>query len=319
MKKKAIWIGWERHRRSQSLSKELAIPIHEVIFPGRSIKRYIRSSFKTLEIIKSNKPDVIFFQNPSIALALLLVLTKYYHKAKLVMDAHNAGVYPLEGRFKLLQALARWLIRGVDLTIVTNSHLAEIVKEVGGEFFVLSDPIPKISCADRKCSYPKEYILFICTWAEDEPYIEVLEAIRSLSKLDIDLRVTGKAPDSIVHRFKDRNIILEGFVSEKNYEALLCNAKLVIDLTTRSNCLVCGAYEAAAVGRPAILSDDKTTREVFSNGFVFTKNNEHDIARVIEESINLVPDLEDKINDFRDDYSSRLNSDLTKLKNHVGI
>jgi hypothetical protein len=46
----------------------------------------------------------------------------------------------------------------------------------------------------------------------------------------------------------------------------------VIDLSTRERCLLCGAYEAVAAGKPMILSRTRTLMDYFTRGAVFTDN-----------------------------------------------
>src|SRR5690606_17758823 len=46
---------------------------------------------------------------------------------------------------------------------------------------------------------------------------------------------------------------------------------LVLDLTLKPNCLVCGAYEALAAHRPMVLSDNPATVDLFGKVAVFPR------------------------------------------------
>lgn len=322
MNSNAVWISWETHTRSRSLSNALSIPIYEIVVSGNRLYRYVVSIMKTFRLMGKKNPEVIFFQNPSIVLALILVLTRFIHKKKLIMDAHNAGVFPLEGRYRSLLIISRWLIQKVDLTIVTNNELAKVVSTLGGVAYIITDPIPELHCdSEEKESgrYPKGYILLICTWADDEPYNEVIKAMERLNYLEIELRITGNPPLEISRKLFNENIILEGFVSRRKYESLVCNSKLIIDLTTRKYCLVCGAYEAAAAGKPCILSDDKMARSVFRGGYLFTKNTEEAIAKSVENALNSLPTLEQKMRQFKLEYDSIMNKSIKEFKKTLNI
>ncbi len=54
-----------------------------------------------------------------------------------------------------------------------------------------------------------------------------------------------------------------------------------MDLTTRDNCLVCGAYETVAVAKAGILSDSTVNREYFDKGFVYCDNSASGITQAI--------------------------------------
>lgn len=321
MNESAIWVSWETHRRSRSLAKALRVPIFEIVKDGNPVIRYVHSILETTKLFNDRKIRTIFFQNPSIVLSLLLVLTRPIHKKKLVMDAHNAALFPFEGRYKLFQLIAGTIIRKVDVVIVTNRLLSDIVVGLGGNPWIISDPLPKIEKSRNSNRFwhdKRDFILLICTWAKDEPYDQVIKAMQFLVDLNIDLRITGKAPDSI-RDVLPGNIILEGFVSYDYYDILISNAKVVVDLTTRESCLVCGAYEAASVGRPCILSDDPVAREVFRGGYLFTNNNAKDIAKKIRESLKSISSFERQMADFKENYEKENLENVAKLKSFFGL
>ena len=83
---------------------------------------------------------------------------------------------------------------------------------------------------------------------------------------------TGNVPD---------NVSLTGFLDEPEFERRLAASSAVLDLTTRADCMVCGAYEAVAVQVPVILSDNEPTRRYFHQGAVFTDNSAESIANCI--------------------------------------
>ena len=59
----------------------------------------------------------------------------------------------------------------------------------------------------------------------------------------------------------------------------------VIDLSTRERCLLCGAYEAVAAGKPMILSRTQTLMDYFTRGAVFTDNRVSDLPHSIRNAI----------------------------------
>jgi glycosyltransferase involved in cell wall biosynthesis len=81
------------------------------------------------------------------------------------------------------------------------------------------------------------------------------------------------------------NVHLLGFVDEGFYFSLLKDCDFTIDLTTRVDCLVCGAYESVSAGKPVLLSDTKPQRAYFNQGAVFCKTNPAGIKAGVDEML----------------------------------
>ena len=91
---------------------------------------------------------------------------------------------------------------------------------------------------------------------------------------DLHLQVTGnphKIGLSVAQRAPP-NVHFTGFLADEDYWQLLRSADAIIDLTSKADCLVCGAYEALALGKPMLLSDNTASRELFGEGAVLTDN-----------------------------------------------
>lgn len=283
MNNSSCWITWEIQPRNRSMSAAIGVPLYELLSNKPRIIRYLELSIKTLMIVSKKDIKIIYVQNPSIVLSFLAAIIKIFTSKIVVVDAHNAGIHPAEGKSYALKRIVAFICRTVDLTIVTNEELAKDVRTMGGTPFVLPDPIPSYEPSFFE-SDPAPYFLFICTWADDEPYKEVLEAAKNLES-ELNIFITGNFRKKLSAADLSeipRNINLLGFVSEQDYLKYLSNALATIDLTTRENCLVCGAYESLALSKPGILSDTTCARETFPSGFVFTLNNSQDIARSID-------------------------------------
>jgi glycosyltransferase involved in cell wall biosynthesis len=196
--------------------------------------------------------------------------------------------------------LARFIQRHADLTIVTNQPLKEHVDGHGGRAFVLPDRIPRIPEGERRSLKGRINILFICTYAVDEPFRAVFEAARDLPE-DVfiyvtgDFRKKGLDPASL-----PKNVVLTGFVSEEEYISLLRSVDATIDLTTRENCLVCGAYETVAVEKALILSDTRALRDYFHKGAVYAANTREGIQQAIEDACARREHLKDEVKELKE-------------------
>ncbi len=296
-----IWITWEKHRRSESLSRELGMRLFCFDRRGGRLARYAVATWRTLRTLVRERPTLIFVQNPSLVLALLAVEVGRWTAVPVIVDAHNAGIEPPGSPAPLLRRLADRAIRRAAVTIVTNQGLALRVRERGGRPVVLPDPLPLLSSAAPLKPPPRgATVLFVCSWATDEPYLEV---IRAASLLDPSVRVfiTGNSKGR-EREYGERlppNVILTGYLDDDDYLSLLHASDVVVDLTTRENCLVCGAYEAVAAGKPLIVSDTVALRDWFSRGTLYTSNAAADIAAQIRRALEQQDALTSEMRGFQ--------------------
>ena len=135
--------------------------------------------------------------------------------------------------------------------------------------------------------------------------------------------ITGrlKPQDEALRQSAPPNVTFTGFVPEDRFIGLLHAATVVMDLTTRDNCLVCGAYEGVAAGKPLILSDSRATREYFSRGVVYTDNTPESIEQCLREALADRSRLAQEVAQLRtrlvDDWSRRseiLKREIAKLR-----
>jgi glycosyltransferase involved in cell wall biosynthesis len=322
---KMAWITWESQVRNRSLSRSVGAELFELAEDKPRLLRYFLLTLKTIPILFRKKYKVIFTQNPSIFLSLLNVLAAKITGKIAIVDAHNSGIYPASGKHRALTVLNDFVLRNANCVIVSNSALATAILEKKGKPVVLPDPIPLIEqgVAIGLPEGANLSFLFICSWADDEPFMEVIEAARSLPHYS--LYVTGKYQKRLSPEFVSRlpdNITLTGYIPDRDYEQLLQRVDVAIDLTTRENCMVCGAYEAAATGTPAILSDHVVNRSYFKPGYIFTRNDKQGIAAAMQEAEGSIATLKVDIKHFSEQAKDAWEKDkdcfLAELASTVG-
>jgi glycosyltransferase involved in cell wall biosynthesis len=289
---RSIWIAWEKHRRTESVSAMLGARLYAFDTRASRWLRYPRFVSRTLGVLAQERPRVLFVQNPSILLTAMAMALRPIFRYRLVVDAHNAGVYAFEEEQKYTAWLLPTLHRHADLTIVTNEIVAGIVRRNGGAAYILPDPLPDLGspvvrqrAGDRPADGGADarfVVTFICSYAGDEPFREVFLAARRLPD-DVVIYVTGNAGKLTAQdrELAGPRVILTGFLSEGDFLARLRDSDLIMDLTTFDDCLVCGAYEATALEVPMVLSDTPALRRHFRDGAVFVANSERDIAEGI--------------------------------------
>lgn len=301
---KRIWITWLNQRRNKELSKSLRCTLYEFQYNGSRLLRYIFLSIKTIKIINSQTPTIIFAQNPSLLLPILLLLVRNFFRFKLVVDAHNAGLAPLEGKYATLNNLARIVQRKSDLTLVSNSALRDIVRANGGRAFVLPDKIPYIPQKNGIPLRGDYNFLLVCSFSRDEPISQAISAMSELSET-IFLYISGNYSkiESSLTDIPD-NVIFTGFVSDEEYFNLLHSVDGVLNLTYRDNCLLCGAYETVSVGKPLILSNKTALKNYFNRGAVFVENTKKGIKKGILEIVEDGERLCNEAEELRKELSS---------------
>jgi glycosyltransferase involved in cell wall biosynthesis len=210
-------------------------------------------------------------QNPSLVLCAFVLGWRAITRPKpiVIIDAHNEAVEPFVNKSRLIRAVARWEIRSADFTIVTNRFLADKVTVLGGRSLVLPDPLPEVAPATSYALKPGEpvRVLVVATYAKDEPIVAILEAAKQLLG-QFEFKFTGnfrKLPEAVLATAPP-NVAFLGFLRDDEYWSAMRDAHAVLDLTLMDDCLVCGAYEAVALGRPMVLSDTRALTEYFRQG-----------------------------------------------------
>lgn len=283
-----VWVTWERHRRTRELAKRLNVPLYEILTSKSGIRRYLSLTPRTAAILFRTRPRLLIVQCPSLVLGVVAVLMKVLLRFDLVVDAHNEAVEPYSAKGPVPRILSRIILRYADFAIVTNGYLVPKVEEHGGRPLVLPDPLPDLSLPEDVETHDSERVrvVLIATFAGDEPVATIFSAVGRMAD-QIELFVTGddrRLPEHLRARLP-MNVTLTGFLSDEAYIRLLASADFVIDLTTKNHCLVCGAYEAVALGVPMVLTDDPATREHFSRGAVYTAPDVDAIERALGQAI----------------------------------
>jgi glycosyltransferase involved in cell wall biosynthesis len=281
----ALALTWLDHRRTKELCAGLDIELLVLTTKLRGALRYLVLNARTLALLARRRPEVLLVQNPSLILAALAVAARGVLGYRLIVDAHNEAVVPFINRQWWVARLSRWVIRRADLTIVTNRQLAEVVERCGGRPFTLPDRIPAPPSAQAQAQARALSgafnVVLIATFAPDEPVAEVLDAVRGT---EVELYVTGdhRKLDQGIVATAPQNVRFTGFLNDEDYWSLLRSADAILDLTLMDDCLVCGAYEALALGKPMLLSNNSASVELFGDSAVFTNNTAADIRQALE-------------------------------------
>jgi glycosyltransferase involved in cell wall biosynthesis len=240
-------------------------------------------------------------------LAALACICKYFFTYFLVVDRHTTFLldkdYKNTPRLFFFKLLNRLTIRHADITIVTNSLLADMVKGLKGTPYTLPDMIPALVKTKKVELKARHNILMITSFGIDEPVQDVLMAMKDFSHDEVCLYVTGdyKKLDESILNLAPPNVIFTGFLDEQDYINMLFSCDAIMVLTTASACMLCGCYEAVSANKPLITSDKDVLREYFTDA-VFVDNTAPGISVGIK-----------KILDNKDHYRERIESLKVRL------
>lgn len=281
----AVALTWFAHRRTESLCRRFGWSYWVIETRSTGLVRYLRLAPRTILRLARMRPQVLVVQNPSLVLTTLCVLLRPFFRYRLVVDAHNEAVRPFAFRNAPLLWLSRLCLRRADVTIVTNEALAHVVQAAGGTPFVLPDPLPEPPPGPAAGeSHAGLTVAVISTFAADEPLEEIVSAASRLQGA-AEFSITGnlRRLRQSLREQASANVKFTGFLAESEYWALLRNCDVVIDLTLKPDCLVCGAYEAVAVGKPVILTDSTASRAWFGDAAIYVHNDADSIARALRD------------------------------------
>lgn len=316
----AIWITWEKQRRNREIAKRIGVVLYEWSYIDKIENRIVKYLFglaKTSFLLFNLKPSIVFCQNPSIILSVFVCLISRIFLFRVIVDTHNAGLFPAGGRYKILLRISKLIQRLAFLNIVTNTKLKYYVEKNGGKAFVLPDPIPEFSEMPIQTFEHPFTILFICSFADDEPYENVFSAADIIGDL-YHMYVTGNyKKKSINPKVIPTNVTLLGYISETEYVKMIHSVDITIDLTDRENCLLCGAYESVAAEKPMVISNTEVLREYFDKGAVYTDNTACDIALSIKKAQNEFVRLKNEIQQLKIEKQGKWTEKMEKLKKTV--
>ena len=301
---RSLWVTWSVHRRTTGLCAAWDVPLHIIHCRRTGALRWVERALRTLGLLWRTRPEILFVQNPSLALTTLAALSRRVFGYYLVVDAHNEGVRPFFRQGRLVHRLTRRLLGTADATIVTNAALAKDVLAAGGRPLVLPDSLPEPELPARAPAIERApfRVAVISSFKADEPVAAILAAAAKLSDVSFDF--TGDA-----RRFRHgnglpTNVRLTGYLTDRAFWKLLSQSTVICDLTLKPDCIVCGAYEALSLAKPMILSDNPGTRHIFGSASVLTDNTPDSIASAIRTAIAERSRLAGSARALRDAYAA---------------
>lgn len=317
---KIVFIVWRPYcRRGEVLAKKFSAEFYRIHYfryrtPIIAPIKYILQAIKTLFILLSAKPDVVFSINPPIFCVLAAYIYCKSLGKRYVIDSDTGAFYrPWTSR--TLLPLQKFLCRNAITTVVTNNHLAAVIRSWRGNSFVLEDCIPEFSGVMNTNRENGFHMTLINTFSSDEPTSNFIEAAKMFPA--ITFYITGDLSHAGETLLKNRtdNIIFTNFLPEDKYISLLANSDIIAVLCTENYTLNCGAYEAIALDKPLILSDWQILKDYFKTGTVFVDNSTQGIVEGISRAIAQKDQLLSQIVELKSTLNKEWEVKFSRLRN----
>ncbi len=283
--------------------------------------RLLLSSFMTLREVFRSRWCVIFSQYPSLPLNLLLSFCSIFSSFKFVVDAHNVAIEDFQKSASLRGRLVAWVFSRADHIVVSNSALVSKLGKYADKALVLADRLPQIEPSSKPSlvDNTEMAVTLIASFAPDEPIEEFIKGFNKAKLADgTKLFVTGRRSRAGgLIGFESERVVFTDFLGEGEFEALIQHSILLVDLTTREDCLVCGAYEALSVEVPILLSSSEALRTTFPLGTVFSNNSQSDFSEALEHFFEDVAGYKERIGSMKEDFALVWQEQFEKISNKI--
>lgn len=254
--------------------------------------RYVIAAVRTMTYLVRRRPQAVIVTNPPVFAALVALPYTLITGVPLLLDSHPTSFGAKEHvTSQRLLPIHRWLARRAVSTLVTTDDWVRTVEGWGARSDIVHEaPIAWTASSDGSAAGGRPTILFVGTFAGDEPVSEVLAAAASLPHADFvvtgDLR---RCPED--RRAKaPGNVRFPGFVPPEEYRQLVEAADVILTLTTEPTSIMRAAYEAIYAGKPLVTTDWPALREVFPYA-VHVANTATEISAGLHDALACLDEL----------------------------
>jgi len=279
------FITWYPYcRRSDALAQQIGARSHLVHYlrfkvPWLAPIKYILQTLKTLAILIRERPSQVLVASPPVSAPFVIWLFSRVFDYLFIIDAHSGAFQHVRWTWSL--PTQRFLARRALATVVTNEHLASVVRSWGARAELVQDLALDLDPDGAMISRGGFHAVLVCTYSVDEPVAEVLEAAKLLPQVTFSFTGDPAYMSASLRQNLPANVRLTGFMPDEEYLALLRGADIVISLTKEDHTMQRGGYEAVALGKPLITSHWPLLREVFARGTVHVDNSPQAIVSAI--------------------------------------
>jgi glycosyltransferase involved in cell wall biosynthesis len=293
-----------------------------------AIIRYLIQSYRTLRVLRKEKADIIYVQNPPIFAPMLVWFYCLGAKSKLAIDSHTAAFW--DKKWRIFFPLFKFISRKAILNTCHNYKNLEILKKWKIEPALsvqfenpkydierLKSPLEnnELNQILASASLP---ILMVNRFAGDDEWQTVVETARLMSEATFFL--TGDPALARPKIKKDQlpaNVVLTGYLPHEEFLKLMAGCRAVLALTSRKDTVLWSVREAMALIKPLVVTDSEALRHYFSTFAVFSRPLPEELKAKINEAINNEAKIKENIQIFLKKDAWRRAEDIAKIKDFL--
>jgi glycosyltransferase involved in cell wall biosynthesis len=259
------------------------IPRHAALLP----LRYLLCGVRTWQLLRRRRPRLALVITPPV-LAPAVVWSWAGRRARpFVVDCHTDTFH--DRRWRWAQPLLRRICRSARAVLVHTEEALEVLETWDVRGLMLPDDVPDGSEADRLPQHSRPTVLVAGGLNVDEPVAEVLEAARHVPEVEVRLTGDPRGVPTGLREGAPANVTFTGFLPYGRFLGEMVAADVVAVLSTDPHIMNRGAFEAAGLGRPLLLSDIPGLRQRFGMGARYVPNSPERIATAFRQALAETP------------------------------
>jgi hypothetical protein len=314
-------IAWVREdSRSSSIARALGGEARTFYDLGLHPKplvplRYLLSAVRTVAYLIRRRPRAVMVQAPPVPAVAIVWAWSRLARAPLLIDSHPASFGTEDARAdRMMRPLLAWLVPRSAGCLVTTPRLGEQISQWGGRPIVVHEaPMPWGERIRQRGRSGGRRVLFVCTFAPDEPLMQTLEAAAQLP--DVTFAITGdlrRLPEA-ARIAAPENVQWVGYLSANDYVTALEQADVVMSLTERAESVARSAHEGVDALRPMVISGGPHMRDLFPYA-VFVENDAGSVAAGVAEALRRCEELSERAIDARSVQHRRWREQLSDIQ-----
>ncbi len=242
--------------------------------------RYLFLALKTFRVLRRERPNGVFAQNPPIFCPLVVIAARRATSFKLIVDHH--AVWSIKSirepiLSQIIAGLEKFVVKRADANITPNDNWTREFRTMGARnAFTYHDFLEK-KTSDKKVSLsikdrlpPHRFLVIAAHGGHPEELLEEeVAAVRGLS--DYVLVITGRR-DKIGQRLAklnlSGNVVYAGYLDQADYESLKRDADVALSLSKEPNTVPHALHEFLSYGTPTVVLKDDLLRSIFDGAIV---------------------------------------------------
>jgi glycosyltransferase involved in cell wall biosynthesis len=311
-----LFIAWKDECfRSRATARTFGCPIELLGAGGGRLGRYLARMMQTWRLLEQRRPHTVVCLNQPPLLPLVCALWTWRRGGAVIQDFHS-GAFS-HRRWRAFRGMYRRMTRQSPVTLAHNREDAQRLQAWHAPTALLltlpgaPDPALRVEPVQGR---PR--LLFVCTFAADEPVHAALQAFAECPEVDVwvtgNYRKAGLSPEAM-----PAHVRLMGFVDYATYSEAMASSAAVVTLSDRPYIMQMAVEEAITMGVPVLTNQSPTLQEALGGAGVFVTLSPQGIAAGVREVVARLPALREAAACARERCWQTVDAELQALRHRV--